>query len=222
MHLPHQPDSGYTNSAGNAFAPLDTEDTSDASETSIFLTKEVAIGEVTTGISSKVRAWLLDIYMALLIVATFVADQVSKGLVRDHMVPGDSVPEEGLFRITHAYNTGSIFGLFPNQTILLMLASGIGICILLIFYRKLPIPGIWLRTSLGLQLGGATGNLVDRITRGRVTDFIDIGVWPIFNLADSSILVGIAVLAWFLLRSPKETPQTEEPSLNNEPLDAPG
>ena len=151
------------------------------------------------------RPWLLDIYMAALLVTIFAVDQATKGWVRGNVFPGDSIPLEGLFRITHTFNTGSAFGLFPNQTTLLMLASIVGIGILLLFLRKAGIPGIWLRTSLGLQLGGAAGNLVDRITLGKVTDFIDIGVWPVFNLADSSIVVGLAILAWFLLRSPKET-----------------
>ena len=151
------------------------------------------------------RPWLLDIYMASLLVTAFAVDQVTKGWVRGNVFPGDSIPTEGLFRITHTFNTGGAFGLLPNQTTLLMLASIVGIGILLLFLRKALIPGIWLRTSLGLQLGGAAGNLVDRITLGKVTDFIDIGAWPVFNLADSSIVVGLAILAWFFLRSSKET-----------------
>ena len=161
--------------------------------------------------SPRARAWLLDIYLAALIVATFAVDQVSKAWVRDHLVLGNSTPAEGLFRFTHTSNTGSIFGLFPNQTALLMLASILGVGILLLFYRKQSISPVWLRTSLGLQLGGAAGNLADRITLGKVTDFIDIGVWPVFNLADSSIMVGLAILAWFLLRLPKEPQSAEGP-----------
>lgn len=168
-------------------------------------------------VSHTARSWLLDIYLAALIVATFVVDQVSKSLVRDHLIPGGSIPAEGLFRITHTSNTGSAFGLFPNQTAVLMLASILGIGILLLFYRKQPIPGVWLRTSLGLLLGGAAGNLADRITLGEVTDFIDIGIWPVFNLADSSVMVGLAILAWFLLRSPRETRKAEESSAPDKP-----
>ena len=66
------------------------------------------------------------------------------------------------------------------------------------------------RTSLGLQLGGAAGNLVDRITLGKVTDFIDVGAWPVFNLADASIVTGIVILAWLLFRSPKAKPVAED------------
>lgn len=155
----------------------------------------------------RARSWFSEVYVATLLVVTFAVDQLTKSWVRSHLLLGESIPEQGLLRITHTFNTGSAFGFFPNQTAILTLASVVGIGILLLFFRKQPIPGIWLHTSLGLQLGGAAGNLVDRITLGKVTDFIDIGMWPVFNLADSSIVIGLALLAWFLLRSPKETPQ---------------
>lgn len=187
------------------------QDPSSGSEATVHVAEPATSTETGRRISPGARAWLLDIYLAVLIVATFAVDQVSKGWVRNHLTPGSSIPAEGLFRITHTSNTGSAFGLFPNQTVLLMLASILGIGILLFFYRKQPISAAWLRTSLGLQLGGAAGNLVDRITLGEVTDFIHIGVWPIFNLADSSIVVGLAILAWFLLLSPKETRKAEGP-----------
>ena len=78
------------------------------------------------------------------------------------------------------------------------------------------------RTSLGLQLGGAAGNLVDRITMGKVTDFIDVGAWPVFNLADASIVTGIVILAWLLFRSPKAPKATpvEEDAEEAEALEA--
>ncbi len=156
------------------------------------------------------RAWLYDFYLAGLIVLTFVADQASKTWVRNNLLLGESLPPTGFFRFTHTYNTGSAFGLFPGQTFLLMLASLIGIGILLLYFKNQSISPFWLRTSLGLQLGGAAGNLVDRITLGRVTDFIDVGRWPVFNLADSSIMTGIAILAWFVWRSPKEQAKPKE------------
>ena len=167
------------------------------------VTEKGTIAEVSPRVSTISRAWLLDIFLAVVIAVVFVLDQISKAWVRDHLIPGGSIPAEGLIRITHTANPGSAFGLFPNQTTLLMLGSVLGIGILLLFYRSQSIPGLWLRASLGLQLGGAAGNLVDRITLGKVTDFIDIGAWPIFNLADSAIVVGLGILAWFLLRSPR-------------------
>jgi len=69
---------------------------------------------------------------------------------------------------------------------------------IIIFHNQLPTENIWVRISLGLQLGGAMGNLVDRIVRGYVVDFVDIGFWPIFNIADLSIVTGVALLAYHL------------------------
>ena len=161
------------------------------------------------------RPWALDLYLAGMIIAAFAVDQTTKWWIRGNLTLGESIPGEGFFRLTRTYNTGSAFGLFPNQTFLLMLASMAGIAILIIFFRNQPIPPVWLRTSLGLQLGGAAGNLVDRITLGRVTDFLDVGPWPVFNMADSSIVVGIVILAWFLLRAPS-APRTQPEQVSDD------
>jgi signal peptidase II len=134
-------------------------------------------------------------------VATIMADQVTKGLVGFAMSHGQSVPDSGLFRVTYVTNTGSAFGLFPNQQTFLVLASFVGIGVLLVFYHTHPINNIMLRVSLGLQLGGALGNLVDRVRLGYVVDFIDVGAWPVFNLADSAIVVGLMGLLWILASS---------------------
>jgi signal peptidase II len=152
---------------------------------------------------SQGRSWLPDLYLAALIVAIFVLDQFTKGWVRSNLIIGASRPQDGFFRITHTYNTGSAFGLFADQSTLLMIASVAAIGVLVLFYRSNGLPGPWLRASMGLILGGAAGNLADRITLGHVTDFIDVGPWPVFNVADSSIMVGLAFMTWFLLFFPK-------------------
>lgn len=187
-------------------------------------TEPATVAQSTPVLPARVRSWSAELYVATLLVATFALDQLTKTWVRSNLPLGESIPEQGLFRITHTFNTGSAFGLFPNQTAILTVASVVGIGILILFLRKQPIPGIWLHTSLGLQLGGAAGNLVDRLTLGRVTDFIHIGVWPVFNLADSSIVIGLAILAWFLFRSPKDTPaaaqETQQVLSQDEPAPA--
>ena len=160
--------------------------------------------------TSSFSAWRSDLLLAALILAVFIIDQMTKAWVRASLIEGASSPREGFLRITHVSNTGSAFGLFPNQTLFLLIASLVGIAVLLVFFRKQAGRGFMVRTSLGLQLGGATGNLVDRITMGKVTDFIDVGAWPVFNLADASIVTGIVILAWLLFRAPKDTPATEE------------
>ncbi|MBF8266601.1 MAG: lspA [Dehalococcoidia bacterium] len=134
-----------------------------------------------------------------ILIATLAADQVSKGMVRLALIPGQSVPESGVFRLTYVTNTGSALGFFPNQTLFLIAASLVGIGALLLFYRTHHASGVLLHISLGLQLGGALGNLVDRVRLGHVTDFIYVGWWPVFNLADSAIMVGLATLLWIIV-----------------------
>ena len=138
--------------------------------------------------------------------AALLADQLSKALVLLTMYPGQSIPESGIFRLTYVKNTGSAFGLFPNQTLFLIFASFVGIAILLVFYRIHRVSSPILRISLGLQLGGAIGNLMDRLRLGYVVDFIDVGAWPVFNLADSAIVVGLVGLMITMLttNSPPE------------------
>ena len=162
----------------------------------------------------KHRRHLLFFSVAM---SVLVADQLTKGLVRLHLIPGQSFPAQGLARITHIANSGAAFGILSNQGPLLMVTAGIGIAALLVYYRFPFFDGILTRMGLGLQLGGAAGNLVDRLQFGHVTDFIDLRVWPVFNLADSAIVVGVIILAYFLITSTgqedAESPSEASPSL---------
>jgi len=138
---------------------------------------------------------------ALLIV---IADQLSKIWIRTNLVVGQSLPEVGFPRLTHISNTGAAFGLFQGQTFPLIIVALIGVAVLLfytfLFYRRFPSLDNWLAwTGLGLVLGGTIGNLIDRLRLGYVTDFIDFGFWPAFNLADSAIVVGVIIFAYSLL-----------------------
>ena len=148
----------------------------------------------TAGGTRPHRRIYRDRFLFSVLVLSLVADQLTKQLVVTSMRLGESVPAQGFLRITYVTNTGSIFGLFQGQTFALSIASFVGVAVLLYFYHAHQLPGLLLRTSLGLQLGGAIGNLADRLRLGHVVDFIDVGRWPIFNLADSSIVIGITVL----------------------------
>ena len=136
------------------------------------------------------------LWVALAVVA---ADQLTKYLVRAHMSLGESIPAEGPVRLTHTTNSGGAFGLFANQAFLLTLTSVVLILFILVSPRFLHLESLWPRLGLGLVWGGAVGNLIDRLRCGEVTDFIDLGDWPVFNLADSAITVGIIVLIAFLI-----------------------
>ena len=112
----------------------------------------------------------------------------------------------GFFRITHVHNTGAAFGLFQGHSFTLTIVASAGIAVILLcalfLYRRFPIlDSMPSRLALGLILGGTIGNLIDRLRFGYVTDFIDIGIWPTFNIADSAITVGAILFAYSSLRS---------------------
>ena len=113
------------------------------------------------------RAIYKDVVLLQLFAAVFLIDQLTKFLVREFVEFRDSVPAEGFFRITHTFNTGSAFGLFRDQNLPLIVVSVVGIAILILIYRSQARPGKLLRLSLGMQFGGAAGNLLDRLRAGR-------------------------------------------------------
>ena len=138
---------------------------------------------------------------ALLVVAT---DQLSKLWIRSNLLVEQSPPEAGFFRLTHVHNTGAAFGLFQDQTFALIIAALVSIAVLLLYaffiYHRFPFLEDRLgKAALGLVLGGTVGNLIDRVHFGYVTDFIAVGIWPVFNIADSAITVGIILFAYSLL-----------------------
>lgn len=149
------------------------------------------------------RKGLLFIFTGALI---FALDQATKFLIRATMSPGQSYPEDGLVRLTYITNTGAAFGILTDQSLFLLFATLIGVGAILFYYLFPPANNLLLTMSLGFQLGGALGNLVDRLRFGYVTDFLDFRVWPVFNLADSFIVVGVSILIGYLFLSKEETP----------------
>lgn len=127
--------------------------------------------------------------------AVLLLDQVSKALVRANIRPSQSVPVVGeMLRFTRVGNTGAAFGLLQGYqpvfaAISLIVMVGIGIYV----WRTRPTSRIVV-LSLGLLLGGAAGNFVDRVRGGEVTDFIEVPFIPVFNVADSAVVVGVALL----------------------------
>ena len=146
-----------------------------------------------------------DFLLIQLAVLVFLTDQFSKYLVRELLFLHESVPREGFLRVTHTFNTGSIFGLFQGHNTPLILVSLIGVAVLVLLYRSQRFPTGLLRLSLGLQLGGAFGNLVDRVRLGHVIDWVDIGPWPVFNVADASIVTGLIILGWLFIMAERSS-----------------
>ena len=135
----------------------------------------------------------------LLALTVFVSDQITKQLIVGWLRYGESWPAEGFLRFTHARNTGAAFGIFQGQSIILSIVAIAAIALILWLYHTTGGKSLLLRLALAFQLGGAFGNLLDRFMYGYVVDFVDVGPWPIFNVADSSISVGIALLVAYVL-----------------------
>lgn len=132
-------------------------------------------------------------------------DQLSKFYIQKSLVIGQLIPVLGdFFRITYLKNPGVAFGLFPGQRLFFILVTFVIIVLLFTYLRRARRAGIWLNLSLSLILGGALGNLIDRLRIGEVIDFLDFGFgphrWPAFNLADSAISVGVGMLLIKILK----------------------
>jgi len=141
---------------------------------------------------------LLFLGVAVLVV---VVDQVTKRVMEDRLRGQRSIPlVDDILRLTYVENRGAAFGLLQDQTTFFVLVGIIVVGVIAASYRYLPRSGFMLHLALGLQLGGAIGNLIDRMRQGYVVDFVDFGYranwWPVFNVADSAIVVGVALLAF--------------------------
>jgi signal peptidase II len=135
--------------------------------------------------------WLV---LGLVTGAAVLADQLTKQVVGRTLTLGESVDIVGPFSIHHVQNTGIAFGLFGSRTSLVIGVTALAVAAMLLFFarsgRRHPV----LPVALGLVLGGSIANLVDRVRLGHVTDFLDLVAWPAFNLADTFIVVGVAIL----------------------------
>ncbi|MFC1947281.1 signal peptidase II [Chloroflexota bacterium] len=151
------------------------------------------------------RRWWWSVVFVITAAVIVTADQLSKNCIRTYT--GEfPIFEVGIFRIIDVQNTGSSFGLFQGQNLILTIVAFVGIALILglgvVITLRYPSLDTWYtKFVLGLILGGTVGNLIDRLARGYVTDFIDVGPWPTFNVADSSMVCGIILLALFFLFS---------------------
>ncbi len=139
-----------------------------------------------------------------------VLDQITKGLVIRYLAPNEPWPAADtvigrVFSMTHVYNTGVAFGLFQGRSELFVAVALVVVAALLFYRHRLPAEDRWLQVALGLQVGGALGNLTDRLRIGHVTDFLDFKVWPVFNISDTAIVTGVLLLAWRLWLEERST-----------------
>lgn len=133
--------------------------------------------------------------MLLIAALVVVVDRLTKYLAFNYMLQDQSIDViRGIFNITLVYNTGAAFGLFRDFSSFFAIGSAAVICLIFIYARRMRDEGFMLTFALGLLLGGACGNLIDRLMYGYVIDFLDFRVWPVFNIADSAITAGSILL----------------------------
>ncbi|MDR3590297.1 MAG: signal peptidase II [Negativicutes bacterium] len=136
----------------------------------------------------------------LLAVVVAVLDQAVKYYIQSRMVPGMSIPVvDGVFHITYVLNPGAAFGILEHQTVFFLAVAVILIVVIGYYYRRIPPGYRLLRVGIGLQVGGAAGNFIDRVKTGYVVDFLDFRVWPVFNVADMAIVTGVALILYDVL-----------------------
>ena len=151
--------------------------------------------------AADTRRWLLPVGLGLAVIA---ADQLTKGLVVAALGPVPGAKARPLvgdwLNLVYGQNTGVAFGLFQNlpqfftATSILITAGTV-----YAYVYHLPNRSSWVQTAIGLIVGGAVGNILDRLRHGYVVDFVQVGWWPVFNLADSAISVGVTMLAGYLV-----------------------
>ena len=162
------------------------------------------------------RQW---VGLGAIALAAVGADQLTKQVVARTLALGEEVEIVGPFSIHHVQNSGIAFGLFSQATSVVILLTALAVAWMLVFFarsgRRHPI----LPVALGFVLGGSVANLVDRVRLGHVTDFLDVRYWPAFNLADTFIVVGVAILFAALAGADRRS-QRPRP-LGNSPLSRP-
>ena len=171
----------------------------------------------------KAYTFLLPISISLI-----VLDQWTKTLVRNNLEFSEFwMPLDWLapyLRIVNWHNTGAAFGIFQGMNSIFMVLAFVIIGLILVYFPLIPAEDVFFRLALSLQMAGASGNLIDRLYRGYVTDFISVGRFPVFNVADSCITMGVVVLLigmWIEERRTRHEQRTEDEPGNDhhiEPL----
>ena len=137
--------------------------------------------------------------LASIALAAVAADQLTKYIVTSNLAIDEGVHVIGPLWIHHVQNSGIAFGLFASATPAVTALTALAVGWMLVYFARSGARHPVLPVALGLLIGGSTSNLIDRIRLGHVTDFLDLRYWPAFNLADSFIVVGVAILFVALL-----------------------
>lgn len=141
-------------------------------------------------------------WLFVLPLAVVILDQFSKYIVVENMSLGESIPIiEEVFHLTYILNPGAAFGMFAHNR-LFFIAIAVIVIGIIIWARREILASPWeVKAGCGLFLGGAIGNLIDRARQGLVIDFFDFRIWPVFNIADIAICIGVGLIIWNLLKT---------------------
>ena len=143
--------------------------------------------------------------------AGVAGDQLTKWIVRSNLRVDESLHVLGPLSIHRVQNSGIAFGLFASATSIVTVLTALAVGWMLVFFARSGARHPVLPAALGLLIGGSVSNLVDRVRLGHVTDFLDFGWWPAFNLADSFIVVGVAVLLVALTATDRPARKSQRP-----------
>jgi signal peptidase II len=181
---------------------------------------DVRVGSATDGLTpisvaerSLGAGWSQWVALAVVALAAIGADQLTKAIVSSRLALDESVHVVGPLSIHHVENSGIAFGLFASATSMVILLTAAAVAWMLYFFARSGSRHPALPVALGLVIGGSVSNLVDRVRLGHVTDFLDFKFWPAFNLADTFIVVGVAVLLLALVavdHRPTRPPRVRE------------
>jgi signal peptidase II len=149
------------------------------------------ISVAARSLAARPRHWLA---LAAIAVAAIVADQLTKHIVASQLWLDENVKVLGPLSIHHVQNSGIAFGLFSQATGVVIVLTLIAIGWMIVYFSRSGARHPLLPVAVGLLIGGSVSNLADRIRLGHVTDFLDLRYWPAFNLADSFIVIGVAIL----------------------------
>lgn len=139
-------------------------------------------------------------YFLLPALLAVFADQLTKALVRVRLAVGQSLPVlPNVFHLTHIENRGAAFGILSGQRLLFLLLTVVIVGAMCWIYLHLRHKKSLMSVCLGLVVGGAAGNFIDRVLRGSVTDFLDFQIWPVFNVADICVCVGLVLVCLLFL-----------------------
>jgi signal peptidase II len=175
---------------------------------------DIRVGSATNALQPLSRAerplgagrshWIA---LTIVCVGALAADQLTKWIVSSRLGLGEAVRVIGVLDIHHVRNSGIAFGFFSDAAPVVIILTAIAVAAMLFFFVKGAQRHPLFPVAFGLVLGGSVSNLVDRLRIGKVTDFLDPDYWPAFNLADTFIVLGVAVLFWSLVAADRVSPR---------------